>query len=168
MSIEEKSVIGVSFNSQRDQVLLMKRKDVPVWTLPGGKVEKNETLEEAILREMHEETGYYFKITKMIGTYTPINRLAKKTYLFELEIISGEPSLSEETKELQFFSLSSLPQKMPVPYPEWIQDAYSSPLKPLEKKLTSITYLKCIRYIITNPILVSRFFLSRIGLPINR
>lgn len=48
-----------------NKVLLIKTKDLKgneVWTFPKGKIEKGETLKEASLREVHEETGYLCKI----------------------------------------------------------------------------------------------------------
>lgn len=44
----------------RDRVLLVQRAHPPLageWTLPGGGVEVGETLEAAVAREVHEETG---------------------------------------------------------------------------------------------------------------
>jgi len=38
-----------------------------LWELPGGKIEKNETVEQACLREVDEETGMSIKIEKKIG-----------------------------------------------------------------------------------------------------
>src|ERR1700680_5060895 len=42
-----------------------------VWTLPGGGVDRNETPEEAAIREAREETGFSVRsIAGEIGTYT--------------------------------------------------------------------------------------------------
>lgn len=44
----------------RDRVLLVERGQEPlkgIWSLPGGAVEAGETLEEAVRREVREETG---------------------------------------------------------------------------------------------------------------
>jgi len=56
-----KSVIGVVFSPDEKQVLLTKRRDVPVWVLPGGGIERNENPEDAIVREILEETGFHVK-----------------------------------------------------------------------------------------------------------
>ena len=36
------------------------------WSLPGGRVEKGETIEDSILREMEEETGLKTRIVKLL------------------------------------------------------------------------------------------------------
>ncbi|MBU7048185.1 MAG: NUDIX hydrolase [Theionarchaea archaeon] len=58
-------VVGLIRNG--DDFLLLKRVNPPYknqWVLPGGKWEKGETLMEALLREIYEETSY--EIEKVI------------------------------------------------------------------------------------------------------
>ncbi|WP_371176318.1 NUDIX hydrolase [Bacillus atrophaeus] len=50
-------------------ILLVKRKDVPLWDLPGGRAEQDETVEECAIRETYEETGYIIDISYKIGEY---------------------------------------------------------------------------------------------------
>ncbi|NGX32858.1 MAG: RNA pyrophosphohydrolase [Candidatus Anoxychlamydiales bacterium] len=167
MKKKVKSVISCTFSKDRKKVLLIKRRDVPVWTLPGGGVEDNETIEDAIRREVLEETGFQTKIRKKVGEYIPINKLAKFTYLFESEIISGEASLSDETKDIYFFDIDNLPKLLPPPYPEWIQDTYRDEKKLIKRELKSVNYFTLIKNLILHPILVIRFLLAKIGLRIN-
>lgn len=55
-------------NDGRD-ILLVKRKDIPLWDLPGGGIAEGETPEAAAVREAFEETGYNVTIIKKAGEY---------------------------------------------------------------------------------------------------
>ena len=160
------SVAGAIFPPDRTSVLLIKRRDVPVWVLPGGGIEPEETPEEAILREILEETGFTVKIDRLVGDYSPLNRLARQTQLFECSILEGTASLNAECKEIQFFPLSKLPKKIPPPYQEWIADAHIY-APPVSKNLSSVNYRRFFWYLLSHPILVARFLLARLGCSIN-
>lgn len=160
-----KSVTGIIFSPDRNSVLLIKRRDVPVWVLPGGGIDESETPENAVVREILEETGFTVKVDRLVGDYIPINRLAKRTHLYECTILSGEPSLSSETKGVRFFPLKELPP-LPPPYPDWISDALPH-RPPVCKKLVSVNYLTLFKNLLLHPILVIRFLLSRAGWTIN-
>ncbi len=53
-----------------DGVLLQRRGDDGMWGLPGGAIELGESAEEAVLREVLEETGIRVQVTNLIGIYT--------------------------------------------------------------------------------------------------
>ena len=57
----KKPVVGVgAIILNADQILLEKRKNSPgkgKWTIPGGLVDLGETAEQAVIREVKEETG---------------------------------------------------------------------------------------------------------------
>lgn len=160
-----KSVAGILFSPDRLKVLLIKRRDVPVWVLPGGGIDLNESPQLAVEREILEETGFTVKACRLVGDYIPINRLAKRTHLFECTKISGSPRISDETKDVRFFELNQLPP-LPPPYQEWIEDSLLN-LSPVKKNLTSVNYRNLLKNTILHPILVTRFLLARIGLTIN-
>ena len=160
------SVAGIIFSSDRKKVLLIKRRDVPVWVLPGGGVEAKENTKEAILREMAEETGLTVAIKRKVGTYIPVNRLTRYTDLFELIKKKGRLKISEETAAIAYFPIDDLPP-MPPPYHAWIMDAYANYPYELKKKLSDVNYLQLIKHSLCHPILVFRFLLSRMGISIN-
>jgi 8-oxo-dGTP pyrophosphatase MutT (NUDIX family) len=161
------SVAIIIFNDTKDQVLLIKRRDIPVWVLPGGKIEKNETPEEAALREGEEETGCKLKLLRKIAYYTPLNRLSKPTHFFECLQISGQPSLGTETKDIAFFSLNSLPKQIPPVYLNWIDDAKMASEICLRKPIHGTSYCQLIKFLVVHPLLTSRFLLTKIGIHIN-
>ncbi len=160
-----KSVAGIIFSSDRTSVLLIKRRDVPVWVLPGGGIDLDESASSAIVREILEETGFTVKVDRLVGDYIPINRLSKRTFLYECTILDGSAKITDETQGIQFFSLKQLPP-LPPPYLDWIQDAENQ-LPPVQKKLVTVNYLELMKLLILHPILVIRFLLARLGLSIN-
>jgi len=81
-----------------------------LWNNPGGHVEKNESLEDAAVRETLEETGFVVSLGRLAGTFRFVEngRLIVK-YVFEAEIVSGELRIPpEEIKEAKWFSLSEM------------------------------------------------------------
>lgn len=67
------AVSGVVLQGQ--EVLLVRRKAPPYvgqWSLPGGAVEVGETMHEAVVREVREETGLEVQPVTLVGAYDSI------------------------------------------------------------------------------------------------
>ncbi|TBW84603.1 NUDIX hydrolase, partial [Staphylococcus epidermidis] len=60
--MKDLKVVYALIQNQERKVLLVNNTDGGGWSLPGGKVEKEETLIEALKREVMEETGLNAKI----------------------------------------------------------------------------------------------------------
>ncbi len=154
------AAIGIILNSNRKEVLLIKRRDVPVWVLPGGGIEKNEAAEEAMKREIYEETGFHVRILRQAAEYRPINCLAAKTSLFICQIESGASQLSSETEALSFYPLDSLPKGLFPPHANWLREALASSTF-IQRPLTEITYRRCIQFLLRHPFLFFRYAWTR-------
>lgn len=161
------AVIGIIFNDNRNKVLALRRRDVDIWVFPGGGVELNELPEQAIIREVLEETGLHVKVSRKIGEYTPLNRLARLTHVFECHPIDGELSTGSETREIGYYSVNKLPQLFFPVHEDWLKDALLNAPSVIHKPITRITYTECLKYLLQHPIMLSRFVLSRMGFPIN-
>ena len=162
----KQAVSGIIFCSEKKKVLLIKRRDIPVWVLPGGGVEAQESPEEAVVREVYEETGLSVQIVRKVAEYFPVNKLSQFTHLFECSVVQGNLQTGMETKEIIFFLSSKLPL-LPPPYLSWNQDALSHQELVIKKKIEGVSYLILCKFLCLHPILVTRYLLTKIGIHIN-
>ncbi len=160
-----RAVIGVVM--QGNEVLMLRRRDVPgIWVLPGGGVDPGESSEDAVVREVHEETGLHAKIRRKFAEYTPKNALSEPVDAYVLDPVGGNLSLGDETSALQFFSASKLPHPLFTLHEGWLAEALQEqPL--IQRPLRELTYWAVLRWALFNPISSFRLILSRIGMPWN-
>lgn len=92
-SVMQVRVTGILIEDEK--VLLVKQKVANRnWSLPGGRVENGETLEEAMIREMREETGLEVKIKKLLYVCDKPDASPSLLHItFLLERIEGEITL---------------------------------------------------------------------------
>jgi ADP-ribose pyrophosphatase YjhB (NUDIX family) len=64
--------VAVSAFIQDDQgrILMIRRTDNDLYSIPGGQVEPGETLTQAAVREVKEETGIDIQVVGLIGIYS--------------------------------------------------------------------------------------------------
>lgn len=155
------SVIGIVLNEDRTKVLLLKRRDVPVWVLPGGGVDRGETSEEAIIREIYEETGLQTAVVRKASQYSPINSLAKFTDVFECKKVSGSIQDSDESLEVGFYDIKHLPDMFFYIHQGWLNEALNNPEMLIKRPLTEVTYGKLLLYFLRRPLQVIRFLFTR-------
>lgn len=167
MPEEKQAVYGILFSSDKSQVLLIKRRDIPVWVLPGGGLDPGESPMEGTVREMLEETGIEVSIVRKVAEYLPVNKMTQLSHLFECQIEKGSPQIGAETQGVAFFPLQKLPV-LPPPYEGWIRDAAANHPTPLCKKIEGVSYWVLVKLLIQHPILVGRYLLTKLGIHINR
>ncbi|MBU0997309.1 MAG: NUDIX domain-containing protein [Firmicutes bacterium] len=104
--------------NEKNQVLLQKRSDNHLWGLPGGLLELDESIEEAAIREVKEETNLDVRLTKFIGvfinpcmTWRVTDKAKVFAFSFAAEVLSGELRVNdEESLEFRYFDYDDLPQ----------------------------------------------------------
>jgi ADP-ribose pyrophosphatase YjhB (NUDIX family) len=102
------------------EVLLMQRSDNRHWGLPGGYVERGESVAAACAREVLEETGVRVEVGKLVGVYSDParqvidygagRRVHAINLCFEARATgSGTATTPHETLATGYFAASALP-----------------------------------------------------------
>ncbi|MGQ9473946.1 MAG: HAD-IIA family hydrolase [Candidatus Caldatribacteriaceae bacterium] len=127
-----KKAVGAIVWNNMGQVLLVRRRDNHLWCLPTGTVEKGETEEEAVIREMREELGIEVELSGLRAVYQkdPALSLVKDgvlshfvVFLFEGFFREGKITpCPEEILDWGFFSKDAFPSPFFALHEKWISD----------------------------------------------
>ncbi len=83
------------------------------WAFPGGFVDMYETLEEAVVRELQEETGILLTNLKQFKTYSAVNRDPRGrtiSVVFTGTLPEIRPlNAQDDAVNAKFFSITELP-----------------------------------------------------------
>ena len=112
--------------NDKGEILLQSRADRDEWGLPGGCQELGETFEEAVIREVKEETNLDvleedLKLIKVVSgmsrmsSYPNGDVVINNTVLYLIDKYSGELKWDSESKEMKFFDLDNLPENQHDP-----------------------------------------------------
>ena len=113
-----------------DKIVLVKRKNPPYkgwWALPGGIVEYGETVEEAVKREVKEETGLEVEIEKLVNVYSDPNRDPRGHFIsicFLCRRIGGTLEAATDAAEVSVFPLKEVRNlKLAFDHKKMLKDA---------------------------------------------
>ncbi|MBN2065577.1 MAG: NUDIX hydrolase [Candidatus Thermoplasmatota archaeon] len=120
------TVDGIIFKEQT--ILLVMRRHEPFqgkWALPGGFVEYGETTEDAVIREVYEETGLKTDIIELLDVYSDPHRDPRGhtvSIAYMLSICGGALRSGDDASDAQFFNVSQLPE-LSFDHKQIVQDA---------------------------------------------
>ena len=102
------------FNPDFEGIVLIKRKNPPLgYALPGGFVDYGEKVEEALIREMKEETNLDVEIEKILGVYSDPNR-DPRLHTASITFVCHAfwyPKAGDDAKETLVVKLEDIPWK---------------------------------------------------------
>ncbi len=117
-----------------DKVLLIDRKNEPLgWAIPGGFVDLYETMEQAALRELHEETGIEANINDLhlLGIYSDPKRdtrghTVSAVYIF---FSDKEAHAADDARDAKYFHIDNLPENTAFDHREILHAAKAKFMK---------------------------------------
>jgi ADP-ribose pyrophosphatase YjhB (NUDIX family) len=99
------------------RLLLVHKTDNDLWALPGGGMDLGESIKDAVVREVREETGLEIDVSGLVGIYTnPGHVMAyddgevrqQFSVCFRTRLLGGEVRTSSETSEVRFVPVSEV------------------------------------------------------------
>ena len=105
--------VGVRLILEKDQaVFLVRHTYQRQWYLPGGGVEKGETLEEAARREAAEEFGASLGRLRLCGVYTSFyEQKSDHVVVFSCDEFTLTGETGSEIESFRFFGFDDLPEE---------------------------------------------------------
>ncbi len=114
-------VVAVSAVVTNDvgEILLHKRSDNELWSVPGGAMELGESISQAVTREVKEETGFDVEPERLVGIYSDSGHIVaysdgevrqQFSICFACRVIGGDFAESDESLDVRFFTPADVSQ----------------------------------------------------------
>lgn len=124
--MEDRPTVGCAIIVEHDGKILLGERNKQncngFWVIPGGRVEFGETIEEAGIRELKEETGLDIEILKFIGHKEIINAPGdyhRIVFFYLGRPISKELKVSDDLSNAGFFAIEDIKKMKTVGSVEW-------------------------------------------------
>ena len=101
-------VVGIGIDPQGRVLLARHRFGAPEWRFLGGFLAKRERVQDALAREVREETGLEIEVGPLLEVVTGY-RWQRVELIFAYRIAGGREALSDELLELRAFDPTDLP-----------------------------------------------------------
>ena len=85
------------------RLLAIRRRDNGHWEPPGGVLELEETIEDGLLREVHEETGLTVRPERLTGVYKNMER-GIVALVFRCSVLAGARTSTSEAIEVAWLT----------------------------------------------------------------
>jgi 8-oxo-dGTP diphosphatase len=108
-----------------DRIVFIQRKNFPEgWALPGGFVDRGETVEQAAIREMREEVSLVVHLKALLGVYSRPDRDPRGQSISVVYVgtASGEPHGADDAREARLFDPSAPPLPLVFDHSEILAD----------------------------------------------
>ncbi len=95
------------------RILLARRRDNSLWTIPGGAMDPGESIAQTAIREVKEETGIDVEVVSLVGIYSNPRHVVEYadgevrqqfSICFACRPLGGDTAPSDETSDVGFYT----------------------------------------------------------------
>lgn len=121
------SVAMVGIVPFRERILCVQRQDNARWEPPAGVLERDETFQDCVEREVMEETGVKVRAKCVTGLYKNMTHPKRPvTVVWLCEYISGEPKSTEESRQSKWLTITEVQEMLPPAHAARVMDAVNA------------------------------------------
>lgn len=123
----QQNALAVLLHPTERKILLGLREELPIWSLPGGKLDPDEEFTAALIREVKEETCLDADILRYIGDCRYLNskNVEKHLTFYVCKAQSADAQVTDEEIVWEWFSPDDMPKNLFNFFRPIIADAFT-------------------------------------------
>jgi mutator protein MutT len=110
--------VGAIVRDAEGRLLMIRRRHAPsagLWSVPGGRIEPGESPEDAIIREVSEETGLEVQVVSLVGAlHIPADSCVYDVHDYACVVVGGQLRAGDDAAEARWVDLPDL-DALPTP-----------------------------------------------------
>lgn len=107
------------------RVLVVQRRDNGQWQIPGGILERDESIHAGLRREVLEETGLIVEPELLTGIYKNL-RLGVVALVFRARVVGGHAGPTDESQQVDWWPVARVAREMGETFAVRVLDAIDS------------------------------------------
>ncbi|GAA0904101.1 NUDIX hydrolase [Virgisporangium aurantiacum] len=117
--------VAAVITNEDGRVLVIQRRDNGEWQIPGGILERDESIHAGLKREVNEETCLVIEPHRLTGVYKNV-RLGVVALVFRAHAVGGTAAPTDESAVVDWWTTDQVAARMGETFAVRVSDALSS------------------------------------------
>ncbi|MEV4533414.1 NUDIX domain-containing protein [Asanoa sp. NPDC049518] len=114
--------VAAVITDDQNRILVIQRRDNGQWQIPGGILERDESIHDGVRREVNEETRLTVEPERLTGVYKNV-KVGVVALVFKAHVTAGEPGPTEESAAVDWWTVDRVTAEMNETFAVRVTDA---------------------------------------------